>query len=404
MGSTLTTQQLRALRPTGIRQEIRDPAGNNLFIIVQPKTGEISFAVRMMVGGQQRRKTLGNFPAVSLAEARDKARELKVGIRRGEALPGEFGPPSSAPKAPVGMSVAEAWELYWQEEASGRKSATEKLRIFNRDVKPLIGDKLLADVTRSDLATLIRNKHARAKTASNRLHSHLSRFLKWCSTHGQDLTGLDANPMASVPKMFSEAGTARRRYLERHELRWWFQSLNAAGEYARVHEILMRTLCRFSEIMNLTWGEVSTHSNGDQMLVIADPKNGEPHVVYLHPSAFKLLPNPPEGANAGDRVFRVKGSGKPVERIRHRMRALAEAEGMAVEHWQPHDYRRTGTTHLAGMLDSNDDPIVPDHVLDRLLGHKEQRVIRHYNIYSYYKEKKRALHNWSEALDEIRNN
>ncbi|NTZ42045.1 integrase family protein [Altererythrobacter sp. SALINAS58] len=391
-----TKQQVQGLKAkaTDKRQEHRDLGGQNLYIVVQPKSGETSFVIRPTVNGKQRRVTIGHFPDMSLADAREEAARHKSDIRQGKPLV-RYQP---APEA-IGITVKEAWDLYWQHEASTRKSADEKQRIFNKDVAPAIGAKLLSEVTRDDVASLVSRKFATAKTASNRLHSLLARFFRWCLTKGHSLTNLDSNPMESVVKMHSERSSARKRYLTEQELRWWFQALPAAGSYAPIHELLMRTLCRFSDILDLTWGEVVERDNGDVVLEIGETKNNQPHVVYLHPSAAKLLPKRPKDAKPEDRVFSVTSrSSKPVERIRKRMEEIAALEGRQVPHWQPHDYRRTGTTHLAGMMDEEDNPLVPDHILDRLLAHKEQRVIRHYNIYGYYREKKSALLLWNNKL------
>lgn len=400
MKAVFTQQQVKGLKAKASdkRQEFRDHGGQNLYIVVQPKSGETSFVIRPTMHGKQRRITIGHFPDMSLADARDEAAKHKAAARQGKPL--ERSQPTAK-----GITVREAWDLYWRHEASSRKSADEKQRIFDKEVAPVIGSKALGEVTRDDLASLISSKFATAKTASNRLHSLLARFFKWCLTQGHSLTKLDSNPMASIVKMHSERGTARRRYLDKDELGWWFQALPAAGEYASIHELLMRTLCRFSDILNLTWGEVVHHDNGDTVLEIGETKNDQPHVVYLHPSAKRLIPERPEGAKPNDKVFKVKSrSNKPVERIRKRMTELAAEEGRVVGHWQPHDYRRTGTTHLAGMMDDEDLPMVPLHILDRLLAHKEQGIIRHYNIYQYYREKKTALRFWNERLDNITQN
>lgn len=394
-----TKQEVAGLKgkATDKRQEFRDHGGQNLYVVVQPKSGETSFVIRPTIDGKQRRITIGHFPDMSLADAREEAAKHKSAARKGKLLE----PTGHAPEAD-GVTVEEAWNLYWQYEASSRRSADEKQRIFGRDVAPVIGSKALSEVTRDDLANLISSKFATAKTASNRLHSLLARFFKWCFTNGHSLTKLDRNPMDGVAKMYSERGAARKRFLSEQELRWWFKALPAAGEYAPIHELLMRTLCRFSDILDLTWGEVLERGNGDLVLELGQTKNDEPHVVYLPPSAARLLPKRPGGAKPADRVFAVKSrSNKPVERIRKRMAELAAKESHEVPHWQPHDYRRTGTTHLAAMMDDEDNPLVPDHILDRLLAHKEQRVIRHYNIYGYYREKKNVLRLWNEFLDKV---
>jgi integrase len=402
MGIMFTPQQIRGLKASDKRQEYRDAKGDNLYVVVQPKTGEVSFVIRTVIEGKQRRITLGHFPEMKLADARERSTEMKIALRKGETAGIPLRSRTVATEAPTGITVAEAWDLYWQHEASSRRSSPEKKRIFERDVKPEIGTKPLNQVTRYDLAKLVSTKFQIAKTASNRLHSLLARFFKWCFTHGQALTGLEANPMASVPKMHSERDSARKRYLTKEELGWWFASLKSAGEHRNIHELLMRTLCRFSDILELTWGEVVKRDNGDTALEIGRTKNNEPHVVYLHPSAFELLPKRPRDAKPDHRVFNSGSrSGKPVQRLRVAMEKLAAKRGRQIPHWQPHDYRRTGTTHLAGMTDQDDNPLVQDHILDRLLAHKEQRTIRHYNVYGYYKEKKSALKLWNDFLNSI---
>jgi integrase len=400
MATAFTTQQVRGLRAkaNSKRQEFKDASGDNLYIVVQPKSGETSFVVRPTVKGQgQRRITIGHFPAMSLADAREESARYRAAARKGIFL----GDPPSDPLQ-GGLSVEQAWLLYWQHEGSTRKSADEKQRIFEKDVRPEIGTKLLNEVSRDDVAKLVSGKFATAKTASNRLHSLLARFFRWCVTKGHSLTSLDSNPMEAVVKMHSERSSARKRYLSKEEIGWWFRAVPAAGEYAPIHELLMRTLCRFSDILDLTWGEVVERENGDTVLEIGETKSDQPHVVYLHPSAVRLLPERPVDAKPDTRVFKVTSrSSKPVERIRRRMEGIAAKKGRKVPHWQPHDYRRTGTTHLAAMMDAEDIPLVADHILDRLLGHKEQRVIRHYNIYGYYREKKAALNTWNCYLDTL---
>lgn len=399
MPTTLTPQFLKGLKPTAKRQEVRDSGGENLYVVVQPHTGEKSFLVRVTINGEQRKKTIGHFPAMSLAEARETAYELKIALRRGKSLPIQIGP-VQAPEP--GISVAEAWDFYWQHEACSRKSAPEKERIFKADVKPVLGAKRLDEVSHDDLANLIRAKFLTAKTASNRLHSLLARFFVWCTTHGRPLTHLEANPMASVVKMHSERGSARQRFFDRQEIGSWFEALPEAGVFAPIHELLMRTLCRRSEIQDLAWREVQQHENGDAILVLSAPKNGLPHIVWLHPSAERLLPSRPADAKPTDRVFAmVTKNSRPVDRMRAKMEELAAEQGRTVEHWTIHDYRRTGTTHLAGMVDGEDAPLVPDHILDKLLNHKEQRVVRHYNRYAYYREKKAAIKLWNEFLERV---
>ena len=56
--------------------------GENLSLLVQP-TGTKSWTFRKMVQGQSINRGLGSYPLVSLIEARAKADEIRVELRRG---------------------------------------------------------------------------------------------------------------------------------------------------------------------------------------------------------------------------------------------------------------------------------------------------------------------------------
>ena len=95
-------------------------------------------------------------------------------------------------------------------------------------------------------------------------------------------------------------------------------------------------------------------------------------------------------------VFTTTGDGavrsfdKPNKRLRKRMNELA---GRELEHFTPHDLRRTCETGLA-MLGT------PQPIIDRITNHITGRgMARVYNMYDYRNEKAAALQKWADHVE-----
>jgi integrase len=67
---------------------------------------------------------------------------------------------------------------------------------------------------------------------------------------------------------------------------------------------------------------------------------------------------------------------------------------LGIDQFTPHDLRRTAATFMAEMGEM-------DEVIDAILNHSKQGVIRVYNQYRYDKEKQAALESWERKLQSI---
>ena len=88
MARVLTARAVEAARPQATRQEIPDGALPGLYLVVQP-SGARSWAVRYRHAGKPRKATLGAFPALTLADARDAARAALRAAAEGADPAGE---------------------------------------------------------------------------------------------------------------------------------------------------------------------------------------------------------------------------------------------------------------------------------------------------------------------------
>src|SRR5262249_40537765 len=192
-------------------------------------------------GGKLHRATLGRFPAMSLAEAREAWRNARKLVAKGE------NPVHARPaSADMFASVAAEW---LKRDQAGNRTAKRTEQTLKRDVLPLWGDRPIAGITRRDCIELIDGiADRRAETMARRLHAQLHRLFRWAV--GRDI--ILTNPMTDLPKVGTEV--RRDRVLTNDELRSvWRAADELAYPFGRAVQLLILTGARKSEIAQLEW-------------------------------------------------------------------------------------------------------------------------------------------------------
>src|SRR6516165_8463249 len=84
MSKALTTRTVESVKATDERQEIPDGLLRGLYLIIQPKpSGAKSWAVRYRHNGRPRKHTIGTYPALDLAQAREAAAKALRAVQEG---------------------------------------------------------------------------------------------------------------------------------------------------------------------------------------------------------------------------------------------------------------------------------------------------------------------------------
>lgn len=176
---------------------------------------------RLKQGPQRGRQRRYTFPisadAMSLAEARDEARQLLRRVERGEDPAGNGNAPT------VAMTVREATEVFIERYAKPRnRSWVETARIFER-VVPEWGERALADINRDDVVDLLDRIADRAPVMANRTLAALRRMFRWHVERGT----IDQSPAEGVSAPARER--ERDRVLSEDEIRCFWQATGEAG-------------------------------------------------------------------------------------------------------------------------------------------------------------------------------
>ncbi|MGH6931420.1 MAG: tyrosine-type recombinase/integrase, partial [Dongiaceae bacterium] len=296
----LTDKSIAAIRPpaTG-RKETFDNIVTGLCFRVTDN-GSRSWSVLYRFDGQLRRGTLGSYPKISLANARQAARDIHELVGQGKDPRAVAADARVADAARQADTVAAVAEDFIAKHASQRRWG-EIERILRRDVVPHWGARPISEITRRDVIELIDLIAERAPVQANRTLTVLSIFFGWAL----DRDAIAADPTARVRKPTQEA--PRERVLSDAELGAFWRGCDKIGwPFGPLFKLLALTAQRKSEIGDLRWREINAT---DKRIELAGSryKTGKPHFVPLSAAALAIIENLPK-VGESEFVFTTNGT------------------------------------------------------------------------------------------------
>ena len=225
MPSTRLTAQFVNSRhpPASGRIEYWDTHTRGLGLRVTDK-GAKSWVVMYRTGGRQRRLTLGSFPKIKLAAAREMALEALNAVARGRD-PAEEKKEARNTIYVAPETVAKAAEAYIEQRVRPRnRSWKETRRIFDKYVIPALGRRPLEEITRRDVSALVDDIAANGTPyMANRVRAGLSAFFNWCIEKSK----IEVSPAMGVKAPCEES--SRDRVLSDAEIRKLWRAWDKMG-------------------------------------------------------------------------------------------------------------------------------------------------------------------------------
>lgn len=414
--TAFTDRHLRALRAGPTASEAWDTQQRGLMVRVLP-SGRIEFAIRYRIHGKRRRLKLGEYPAVSLAVARKRARRAQSAIDNGEDPARER---QLAKASPTDTVKALAADYLKKHARKFKKSAAADERLLNTDILPKWRDRSVRELTRRDVRALVDGVVDRgAPVLANRVLALVRKMLNFAVDHDW----IEANPAARITKPTREV--SRERVLTDDEIRRLWRVLEhfpttaerpAPGRkaskgakddplcpvspaLAALLKVRLLTGQRGGELVQMKWADLDLLEAGWWTIPATDTKNGEPHRVPLVERVKTIIraqkkEDSKEDGHEHEQEFVFVGSGDSLrDRAKKAPAAIAKALGLD---FRGHDLRRTAATRMAA------EGIPRDHIA-KVLNHVEggARATRVYDRHSYDGEKRIALEAWDRALTGI---
>ena len=353
--------------------------------------GTKTWFVKYVHQGRQRRMTLGQYPAVSLADARREALAAKH-----ELVIEKQDPASTRKVDREALTFKALADLYVDEYAKVKKrSWPEDERVLGKYFVRWHNRKA-GDIDRGEIVERLQGiKRDHGPVMANRCLAVVRKMYSWALRNGK--LSLTHNPALRLDAPGQE--TERDRVYSDAEIKRLWAAFGKCGTPGAVFKVLLVTGQRLNEIARMEWKEI----DGDLLtLPGARTKNKRVHVVPLSDLALDLLDKQrgqhkrfvfpsPKGldqpiSNVGKAVRGTNGKKKPSKRnVQHLS---------GVDDFRPHDLRRTTSTGITRLGFTR-------FVADRLLNHVEPGIGGVYDRYSYAKEKAEAAQAWSRHLRSI---
>jgi integrase len=414
----LTDARIRDLRPdsTGKRRPaLRDTQVPNLIVIAHRQHKTFALHARFPGSRNPTRRQIGLVGALSVADARDVARQWLMLIRKGID-------PAVEKKA----REAEARKDRENEELRGerlfkvvaetylvRKVAKQRQhRVVERIVRNILikqwGDRPINEITRRDVIELVEAIADRpAATYAFATFSVVRRLFNW--NLDRDLYGLDKSPCdrVRIGSLLGAAKQPRQRMLSDDEiLCLWKATKRLPYPWQPLFRLLLLTGTRRNEAAGACWSEFS----GDRWTIPSERfKSGFSHLVPLSADAQALLAALPR-FRSGDCLFSFNFGQTPITKfsvakkrldqlmLRY-LKALARLRGddpsrAVLTPWIIHDLRRVVRTKMAALS-------IRDNVAKMCVGHAKRGLERVYNQHAYTEEMREAFERWAAELRRI---
>ena len=400
-----TDYMIKNLKPKDKKYYQREAHG---FAICVYPSGIKSFFFIYTLDGKRNSLALGSYPETTLSMAREAygtAWKLYNDGKNPALLLEEAK--EVRRQAPI---VADLIDEYLERYAKiFKKTWAEDERILFREVLPVWGKRKLADIKKRDINLLLEGIVDRGTPG---MANNTFKIIRKMMNYAVEKDILPYSPAFGV-KLPAPQNT-RERVLSQEEIKVLWKSLESASMEKvtmKALKLVLVTAQRSGEVVGLHTSEI----DGRWWTIPSErSKNGKAHRVYLTDKALELIGDTKENRYVFPCPHKEKG--KSIHRhalSRSVKRNLAwplfnkdgkphlDSDGnqatenrLGVDCFTPHDLRRTAATFMAqqGFM---------DEVIDAVLNHSKQGVIKVYNLYRYCKEKQQALESWERMLNNI---
>ena len=379
MPQILTELAIRAAKPPAKGTVTLWDASLRNFGCRLSQGGAKSFIVLVASG---KRRTIGRYPAISLAAARTEAKRILAE----KTLAGD---------SPPAISVEDALTVFLADAETRNKQRTVRdyTRLLRRHLATFLR-RDVGDIGTRDVAHIIDKLQDTPSEAAHALVA-IKVFFNWCVRRGYVIS----NPCV---RLTAAKSPTRERVLTDPELARVYKTARAYPfPFGAIVRLLILTGQRRSEIGLLRWEWI----DADSRTITLPPevtKNNRTHTFPYGKMVAEVLAEIPQSSDDVFPAAREHVKGTPVRTINGWSNSKAafdrlirgEAEKSPVNPWTLHDLRRTFATNLAALG-------TPIHVTEKLLNHVSGQisgVAAIYNRHAYLDEMRQAIEAWEARL------
>ncbi|MEM0909825.1 MAG: tyrosine-type recombinase/integrase [Pseudomonadota bacterium] len=408
--SDLTQLKLNSLIKDARKNEesIDKLFGGGFGVRISPK-GKVSFQYRFRFNRKKQRLKLGEYPNISIKEARQKLADAVVKLDNG------INPAETISETNQPDNVTSLVNDFMAHLEATRKRPEEAQRSFDKDIIPTIGKVKLSDlngdITKAKRLIISRCLNPIKKRNSPVQANKTLSLLKQCFSYGVDNGYLSFNPIYDV-KRHNIGGqeVPKKRSLSLEEIKtfmvWIAQNPRADFKTVACYKLLLLTGCRVGEMTLAMWDHIdfdagiwtfpedNTKSHKGKEKKHTVPLNE--HIIailnglkeeYAHLESSYVFPATRNG-RLGHEPVTVRSV---AQFLNKKFKLEDKTKRIPVEKFTPHDLRRTVRTQLSAMG-------VSANVVKKIANHELDGMDKIYNQHDYFSERKKALTEWAQVL------
>lgn len=297
----MTALEVRRLKGPG-RHWVGGVAGLHLLIY---RSGARAWVLRVTIAGKRRDIGIGAYPDISLADARERARDLRAKIRDGH------DPVEERRELERAMRDARARRLTFDEAASryirakrhefrSRKHGDQWEASLQAYASPVIGDTPVDEIDLPHVIAVLEPIWTTKTETAKRLRGRIEAVLAWAAVSGYRSRENPARWKGNLDAVFPSPGRTKKTThypaLPWRQVPSFMEALRERdGVASRALEFAILTAARSGEVRLATWDEIE----GNVWTVPAERiKAGRRHRVPLSRDAYAVLDRVPRMAES----------------------------------------------------------------------------------------------------------
>jgi len=394
----LTIKEIDGAKPKGKPYKLTD--GGGLCLLIAPSGAKL-WRWRYYFAGKEKMMALGEYPLITLKEARERHSEARKALANGIDPMAERKAEGEAKQKESDArqreeensfeNVARDWWKWWLIGKSPRHADTT-MRRMEADVFPAYGHKSINAVTAADVRQLMIAVEKRdARDVAKRIHETTSQIFRFAIA--RDIAS--RNPAADFkPRdILAEAQTENRARVDTKdlpELLVKIDDYNGDVITRFAMKLMAYTFVRTSEEIEAPWSEFDL-DEARWTIPAERMKMNTPHIVPLSRQAVEVLRALKQITGNGPFVFAgARDKKKPISNntILYALYRLGYRDRMT-----GHGFRGLASTIL------NEHEFDEAHIELQLAHTKRNKVAAAYNHAKYLKQRTEMMQWWADYLD-----
>ena len=388
----LTDTAVKAAKPAAKGYKLFDERG--LYLLVKPNGGRL-WHLKYRVDGREKVLSLGVYPDLSLAKARERRDEAR-GLLTQQIDPGARKKAQRLAQADTFESIAREW-LALQKRGLTEKTFLRKLGWLEDYLFPYIGRHPIAKIAAPDLLAALKRIEARdLRETAHRARSTASNVLRYAVATGRAERDISIDLRGALAPVVTTNRAAITVPSQIGQLMRTIYAYRGQRPTEFALKLAPLVFVRPTELRAAEWSEFDLNAEHPEWRIPASRmKMAEEHLVPLARQAIAILRELEPITGCGRYVFpSMRGGDRPLSEntVNYALRNM----GYSGDEITGHGFRAMASTCL------NEQGFSPD-VIELQLAHSERNEVRAaYNRAKRIPERRAMMQSWADYLDRLR--